>query len=64
MNNLGDVDGAITTLEELLEFDPRETSAHAALRAIYQVKNQPEKAAYHEQKLLKLTDFSRKLDSR
>ncbi len=64
LNNLGEVDNAITTLEDLIEFDPSQTSAHAALRAIYQVRNQPEKAAHHEQMLLKLTALLQLLDSR
>jgi tetratricopeptide (TPR) repeat protein len=64
LNNLGDVDNAVTTLEDLLEFDPSQTSAHAALQAIYQVTKQPQKAAYHEQRLLKLTALLQMLDSR
>lgn len=64
LNNLGEVDKAITTLEDLLEFDPSQTSAHAALRAIYQVRNQPEKAAYHEQMFLKLSALFQVLDNR
>jgi hypothetical protein len=63
LNNLGDVDNAISTLEDLLEFDPSQTSAHAALRAIYQVRKQPEKAAHHDQMLLKLTALLQMLDN-
>jgi hypothetical protein len=60
-NNLGNVKAAITALEQSLEIDPMQFSAHMALRAIYEATNQPEKAAVHEEAQLRNTALLKKL---
>ena len=61
LNNLGDVKGAIASLNRSLEIDPTQVSAHAALRAIYEATDQPDKAALHQQAQLKKTALLQKL---
>lgn len=48
-NNVGDTTAAIAALNQSIQLDPLQVSAHAALQAIYQAKGQPDKAAEHEQ---------------